>query len=444
MVAPFSRHIIHVTGPTLDRRTALDAIANIKPAGGTAILDALQEAAAGLGKETRRRAIVLLTDGYDEHSETAFDATVAALRKSGATVYVVGVGGIAGISLRGQDLLSKLAALTGGRAWFPVDPQRLAFAYEAVAADVQHRYLLTYTPTNQRRDGTYRTIAVRAGDAYAVHTRDGYTSPMAPPVRALLEFAAYGGGRAPLTLEREDLEVLEDGVAQTLDTFHESVLPVTIMMAIDASGSMKKSAAAAQAAAREFVLALRPEDEIGLITFADTAKYIHSPTTRRDWSLAALDHYVADGGTALYDALHDSLAQVGVAKGRRVVVVVTDGNDENAASTGPGSTHTWTEVLAKLVQTEAAVYPIGIGSRVDRGRLQQLADVSGGSAFFPADAAELAAEYRKVLDELRRRYAVGYVSSNAARNGKWRSVNIRIKQTGATVRSRGGYYGPTP
>lgn len=444
IVAPFSTRILHVTGPTTDRKTALDAIANITPSGGTAILDALQEAATSLSSRTRRRAIVLLTDGYDEHSEGAVDATRDALRRSNVTLYVIGIGGIAGVSLRGEDLLTELAATTGGRAWFPLDQRKLLFAYEAVAADVQHSYLVTYTPTNQRRDGTYRTIRVSAGAEYAVRTRTGYTAPAAPPVRALLEFTAFAGGRTPLSLTREDLEVEEDGVPQRVDTFHESVLPVTIMLALDSSGSMKRSAEVAQAAAREFVLALRPEDEIGMITFADAPTYIHSPTTRRDWTLAALGKYVADGGTALYDALHDSLAQVGVAKGRRVVVVVTDGRDENAASNGPGSRHVWSEVIEKLLQTEAIVYPVAIGARVERARLQELADRSGGSAFFPSDASDLAVEYQKILDELRRRYAVGYESSSRARNGRWRAVEIRVKHSGATVRSRGGYFAPGP
>ena len=442
LVAPFSKRILHVTGPTTDRPTALEAIANIKPAGGTAILDALQEVAAHLANQNRRRAIVLLTDGYDEHSQAEFEATAAALRNAEVTLYVIGVGGIAGMSLKGESLLTELATTTGGRAWFPLDSQRLAFAYEAVAADVQHRYLLTYTPRNQRRDGAYRAIRVNAGEGYTVRTRAGYTAPAPPPVRALVEFTAFTGGRAALSLTREDLEVEEDGVLQKVDTFHESVLPVTIMLAIDSSGSMKRSAAAAQDAAREFVSALRPEDEIGMITFATTANYIHSPTTRRDWTLAALDKYVADGGTALYDALHDSLAQVGVAKGRRVVVVVTDGRDENAASTGPGSTHSWNEVVDRLQQTEAIVYAVGLGTRVERERLQELADRSGGSAFFPADVTELTAEYQKILDELRRRYAVGYQSSNGARNGKFRKVVIRVAQQDATVRSRGGYFAP--
>src|SRR6185436_5951364 len=194
IVAPFSRHILNVTGPSTDRATSLAAIANITPSGGTAILDALKEAAAGLNTGTRRRAIVLITDGYDEHSTSAFDDTIAALRKSDVTLYAIGIGGVSGVSLKGERILSQLAESTGGRAWFPLDQKRLALAYEAVASEVQHRYLLTYTPKNQKRDGSYRTIKVTAGEGHTVRTRAGYTAPMAPAVRTSLEFTAFAAG----------------------------------------------------------------------------------------------------------------------------------------------------------------------------------------------------------------------------------------------------------
>jgi Ca-activated chloride channel family protein len=443
LVAPFSRHVLSVTGPTTDRPTALSAISDITPSGGTAILDALQDVGASLRGGTRRRAIVLITDGYDEHSTVEFDETVDVLRRSDLTLYVIGIGGVAGVSLKGEDVLSSLAERTGGRAWFPLDRHRLATAYEAVAADVQHRYFVTYTPKNQRRDGTYRTITLKPrGARYKVRTREGYVAPLAPPIRTSLEFTAIGTGQTAISLTRDDLVVFEDGVPQEVDTFHESLLPVTIMLALDSSGSMKRSAAEAQQAARDFVRAVRPDDALGMILFANTSNYIHSPTERRDWSLEAIDAYVADGGTALYDAVYDSLAQIADVPGRRVVVVVTDGRDENAASSGPGSTRTWEDVLRKLRQAEATVYPVGIGSRVDRARLQELADRSGGSAFFPADVTSLPASYDKILDEIRRRYVVGYQSTNRLRDGNWRSVTIDVRQGGVTVKSRGGYYGP--
>lgn len=443
VVAPFSRRILTVTGPTTDRATVLEAISAIRPGGGTAILDALAEAATTLARDERRKAIVLITDGYDEHSQSAFDAAVGALRASRIAVYVVGFGGVAGISLKGEALLSKLADDTGGHAWFPRDERQLEVAYESIAKDVQHRYFLTYTPQNQRRDGSWRAIEVKvATPKLLVRARKGYTAPVAPPVRVSLEFTATSADAVPVALSLDDLVVSEDGVPQRVDTFHEAVLPVTFMMALDSSGSMKRSAAAAQQAAREFIAAMRPEDELGMILFADKANYISSPGRRREISLGAIDGYVAAGGTALNDALHDSLAQIAGVPGRRVVVVVTDGRDENAASNGPGSLRTWDDVLTQLQKTDAAVYAIGLGSTVDKARLQQIADRSGGAAYFPSDVSALAGEFGRILDELRRRYVVGYESTNRMRNGEWRTVEIRAGQDGVAVRSRGGYYAP--
>jgi VWFA-related protein len=443
VVAPFSRSILSITGPTTDRATVLDAIAAIRPAGGTAILDALGEAADKLAAAERRRAIVLITDGYDEHSESAFDATVAKLRKSAVTVYVVGLGGIAGISLKGEKLLSRLSEETGGRAWFPRDEKQLAFAYGTIANEVQHKYLLAYTPQNQDRDGKWRAIDVTVRNSdLRVRARKGYTAPMAPPVRPSLEFTAVGSGQTPVALSIEDVIVTEDGVPQRVDTFHEAVLPVTFMLALDSSGSMKKSAAQAQQAAREFITAMRPEDELGMILFADKANAINAPTRKREAALQAIDAYVADGGTALYDALFDSLAQMAKVEGRRVVVVVTDGHDENRTSNGPGSLRTWEDVLFKLAQVEATVYAVGLGGRVNHSHLQQLADLSGGAAYFPSDVTKLAADYHKILDELRRRYVIGYESTNRARNGEWRKVDIRARQESVKVRSRGGFFAP--
>ena len=403
VVAPFNRSITTLTGPTTDHNTVLQAIAAIKPDGGTAILDALGEAVQSLSTVGGRRAVVLITDGYDEHSQSQIDAAIKALNAGNVPVYVIGFGGIAGISLDGEKLLKTLSGDTGGRAWFPRDQPQLGKAYETIATEVQHRYFLTYTPHNQRRDGTWRTISVEVTKpGLAVRARAGYNAPKAPPVHPVIEFAAVGASQIPASVTKDDLEVIEDGVEQEIQTFEEAIEPVTVVLALDASGSMKKSAAQAQAAAREFVSALRPEDRIAMVSFADKSVLVHGPTDQRDETLKAIDAYVAAGGTALNDALYESLSQVAKAEGRRAIVVVTDGRDENAASTGPGSVQSWDDVLQELAKTDATVYAIGIGTNVDRTRLQILADKSGGAAYFPADASTLAASYQKIVDELRR------------------------------------------
>jgi VWFA-related protein len=444
VVAPFNRSITAITGPTTDHNTVLQAIAAIKPDGGTAILDALGEAVQNLSTVAGRRAVVLITDGYDEHSQLQIDTAVTTLNAGNVPVYVIGFGGIAGISLDGEKLLNTLAGDTGGRAWFPRDQPQLGKAYETIATEVQHRYFLTYTPHNQRRDGTWRKISVEVTKpGLTVRARTGYTAPKAPPVHPVIEFAAVGASQVPASVTKDDLEVIEDGVEQEIQTFEEAVEPVTVVLALDASGSMKKAAAQAQAAAREFVDALRPEDRIAMVSFADKSVLVHGPTDKRDETLKAIEGYVAAGGTALNDALYDSLSQVAKAEGRRAVVVVTDGRDENAASTGPGSAQSWDDVLQELAKTDATVYAIGIGTNVDKARLQTLADKSGGAAYFPADASTLATSYHKIVDEMRRRYVIGYESTNGERDGRWRKLDIRTRTGAVTIRSRGGYYAPS-
>jgi Ca-activated chloride channel homolog len=91
---------------------------------------------------------------------------------------------------------------------------------------------------------------------------------------------------------------------------------------------------------------------------------------------------------------------------------------------------------------DATVYAVGLGSRVNREHLQQLADMSGGAAYFPAEVTMLVGEYKRILDDLRRRYVIAHESSNRARDGGWRSVEIRSRNEGVQIRSRGGYYAP--
>jgi Ca-activated chloride channel family protein len=149
------------------------------------------------------------------------------------------------------------------------------------------------------------------------------------------------------------------------------------------------------------------------------------------------------GGTALYDALWDGLLRVKHAEGRKVVVVMTDGRDENAKGNGPGSEHKLDDVLKSVKDTGAMVYAIGLGANPDKAVLQKLADTSGGRAFFPASVKDLPAEYRRVIDDLRRRYVLGYTSTHIQRDGSWRAVEIHIKgEPNATIRTAGGYFAP--
>jgi Ca-activated chloride channel family protein len=443
IVAPFAKKLQTITGPTDDRTTVSDAIKAIRPGGGTAILDSVEETAKLISTVEGRHAIILLTDGYDEHSSAKLADAIAMVQKTGASLYAVGIGGVAGISLKGEKFLRQLASDTGGRAFFPSSEIELKPIHELVASEVTLRYVLTYMPNNQKVDGSWRRITVTTVDpALKVRARPGYFAPKPPPIRPSLEFTLTDRSEAAIDMSADDLEVVEDGTAQSLEAFQEATTPVSIVFTVDQSGSMKKATEPMKAAAKSFVEQVRAEDSLALMLFSDKTEFAHDLTTRRDWSLEAIDRYTPKGGTALYDAVYDSLSRLKGIEGRRVVVVMTDGRDENNAGTGPGSTHTFDQLLERLKTVDAVVFPVGLGPQIDRPVLEELARVSGGEAYFPEDVSTLGRDFNRILETLRRRYVISYTSTNTTRDGAWRKVEIRSRRTGVVVASRGGYFAP--
>jgi Ca-activated chloride channel homolog len=442
VVAPFSKRLLPLTGPTGDVRTISDAIQHIEPTGGTAILDSLIELSGRLGSGEDRRSVILISDGYDEHSKATFEAALTAVKGAGLTVYVVGIGGIAGISLKGERELKRLATETGGQVFFPPRAEELAAVYDRLAADAQNRYLVTYTPTNTMRDGAWRTVSLTTSPELVVRTRKGYRAPMPPPIRPTLEFTVTDASGQYVEISANDLVVSENGVEQKIDVFHEASTPVSIVLALDASGSMRKSADALIAAAKTFVETLRPEDKLELVFFSDGVLVAHDFTTNRQVSLDAINGYRPSGGTALYDAVGGAFAALAPLEGRRAVVVMSDGRDENNPGTGPGSERTLVEVLNIAKETDATVLPIGLGTKLDREGLERLAQISGGIASFPTDVSELRDQFIRTIENLRKRYVLGYTSTHPARDGSWRDVKIRSRSGQHVIRSRSGYFAP--
>jgi VWFA-related protein len=321
--------------------------------------------------------------------------------------------------------------------------EELVSVYDTLTVDAQNRYLITYTPTNQKWDGLWRTISLKTfSPEHVIRTKTGYFAPKPPPIRPSLEFTVMDLQSQYIEISRDDLIVLEDDVEQKIENFQEAVNPVSIVLALDSSGSMKPSSEQVVAAARTFVDAVRPEDSLAVFVFADVSVLAHGLDKDRSSILDTIDRYKAEGGTALYDAMCDSFQLLRGVVGRRAVVVLTDGRDEDSPGTGPGSLRSYNEVLQLLHQTDATVFTVGLGPRIDAQRLQRLAELSGGQAYFPSDVSALRDQYARVLENLRRRYVLSYTSTNAAHDGKWRKVEIRAKTPGTRVTSRDGYFAP--
>lgn len=259
-------------------------------------------------------------------------------------------------------------------------------------------------------------------------------------------------------LGKDDFEVTENGVPQTLSVFSHADIPVTMGIVIDDSGSMKEKRPAVNAAALAFVETSNPSDQMFIVNFND-AYYLDTPgdfTSNMDDLRSALSKIDSRGGTALYDAVYSSLDHLHLGnRDKKVLLVVTDGED-NASS------YQFPELLRYAQQSNAVVYTIGllgdddnknglfkISSRGDRHAkkiLELLAHDTGGEAYFPNSLDEVDSTCRQISHDIRNQYTLGYYPTNKATDGTFRLVHVDAFQHGTkkklVVRTRTGYYAP--
>lgn len=251
-------------------------------------------------------------------------------------------------------------------------------------------------------------------------------------------------GNIVTDLARGDFEIVEDGKAQALQYFARGVGETTPVMHLglmmDASGSMQADMKLAQSAAIKFLNMLPAAEDITLVDFDTQVRITRYP--QRDFArlVERIRLRKPDGWTALYDALGTYLDGAGQQDGRKVLVMYTDGGDTRSALS-------FSETLTLLKTSQVTVYAIGLVEHTGSARtqlqmtLRQIAETTGGQAFFPTAMTDVESAYEKVLAEINGQYHLGYVSSNAATDGAWRQVEIKLKRADLRVRSRKGYFG---
>jgi len=246
-------------------------------------------------------------------------------------------------------------------------------------------------------------------------------------------------------LPREAFRVLEDGKPQDISFFTGEDSPVTVGLLVDSSGSMRYTRDRVIAAAAAFAAASNPQDEIFALAFNERVRAAlppETPFTSDAQVLApAMSRVIgARGLTALYDAVSAGLSYIAAGKHpRRVLIVVADGGDN-------ASTSTFDEVLRQAQASNAAIYAVGVTDPLEpatnRGVLRQLARATGGEAFFPRRASDVAEALDRIARDIRHAYSIGYVSTNSARDGAFRRVRVEVRPTDRqrlVVRTRSGY-----
>lgn len=239
----------------------------------------------------------------------------------------------------------------------------------------------------------------------------------------------------PITgLTRDDFTVLEDGRPQTIGTFTEGEFPLSVAVAVDRSFSMAgRELSMARGAAQAFLDALRPDDQAMIVAIGSEIETVSPLSIDRAAETQALSRLGAWGTTGLYDAIIESIDAIQTAKGRRALVLLSDGSDRYSTATAP-------QALERARRSDVMVYPIALG-RTRPALFAELASLTGGRSFKPANAKESMETVRTIANELRHQYLLGYTPSTPITPGeeRWRTITVRVNRAGAVVRARDGY-----
>jgi Ca-activated chloride channel family protein len=310
-----------------------------------------------------------------------------------------------------------------------------------------------------RRLSAFAIVAVLVVSLRSMDGQDLGSGAQRPAFRSGVDVIAMsvtvtdGSRRYVTDLNQPDFHILEDGRPQQVTFFQKSSLPLALALLIDTSASMELNLAVAQEAAIGFVRELSPVDVASLIDFDTRVQVLQGFTSDQAALEAAIRKTAAGGSTALYNAVYIALKELNktvldetlAQSRRRAIVILSDGEDTS-------SLVAYDEVLALAARSDVAIYAIGLLGREASGVrrpneaqfvLRRFAEQTGGRAFFPADAKELAGIYGDIKAELASQYFLAYESNNPRRDGQFRRIAVRVEREGALARARPGYYAPT-
>jgi Ca-activated chloride channel homolog len=252
-------------------------------------------------------------------------------------------------------------------------------------------------------------------------------------------------------LTPEAFTVYEDSRQQEIKNFvRETNLPLTLAFLIDTSESVAPKLKFEQEAAIAFFQSvLREKDRALLLEFNSSVDMVQDFTSDYNKLAKQIRLLKAAGGTALYDAIYNVCDEKLIREtGRKAIIILSDGQDQSSRST-------FEEAYEMALRAEAGIYGIGVsqggffgvgGSNEGKGDriLKELAEETGGRAFFPFKIEDLDTSFRQINQELRSQYNIGYISNSPRRDGGYRKIEIKLQQEKSLkLTYRKGYFAPS-
>jgi Ca-activated chloride channel family protein len=292
------------------------------------------------------------------------------------------------------------------------------------------------------------------GLAASFHAATGFTQSVASfragvDIVPLTVSVTNVNSRPVGNLQQSDFTILEDGLPQSIVYFSATRSPIALSLLIDSSASMEGRLGLAQEAAIQFTRQMRPDDLVQVVDFDSRVQITQDFTADHAALEAAVRATQAGGSTSLYNAVYIALKQlerVPAASSdqirRHAIVLLSDGDDTS-------SLVGFDEVLEQVKRSNVGMYVIGLRSPSEarfgpnsQGDfvLRQFAQQTGGRAFFPQRAEDLAGVYTQVADEIASQYVLGYVPRDRRSNTPWHSISVRVAKPDCVARTRAGYF----
>ena len=252
-------------------------------------------------------------------------------------------------------------------------------------------------------------------------------------------------GRLVPDLARDDFAIFDDQLPQQIVLFENDVRPITVVVMLDTSISTTNVMNLIIGGAEQFLIRMLPDDRARVGAFNDKieikpAEFVGD----RDLLIGELDRLDFGNETRLHDAVAESLNVLRGIDGRKVVLVLTDGQDS-------ASEIDWKDVLTQAVREEVMLYSIGLeveyfdGVRNRRTSpdqsLRKFAEETGGEYFELNETDELGTTFTRVSQELHSQYVLGF--SPSMRDGKTHTLTVEVKGRRMTARARRSYVAPS-
>ncbi|MBS1796139.1 MAG: VWA domain-containing protein [Acidobacteria bacterium] len=272
-------------------------------------------------------------------------------------------------------------------------------------------------------------------------------------------------------LMQKNFKIFEDGVEQEVAYFATSESPFTVVLLIDVSASTELKIEQIQAAAIAFVDQLKPQDQVMVVEFDSSVRFLTEVTGDRAEITKAIRKTRYGGGTSLYEAVDRVLGKrLKKIPGRKAIVLFTDGVDTTSVTANYEST------IEDAEESEAVIFPIYYNTFLDniglggggvmssppilsipgsggqntgttaaeyaRGRayLNELASATGGRVFrSESTPGGLTAAFESIAEELRRQYSLGYYPANPGKPGDRRQLRVRVDRPRLIIRTRDSY-----